>query len=164
MDEKVDLHSIGRTLKKGKSRAKIINATFVSLFTTPCKLVCKGGIYHFCPWRQFLFTCSSISRHWELFFQNRSRKRFPPKAALMFNHVWVKRQTRICTTWPSFPPTCRLLFIISTHNLVVSPNFSSIRIFWAGFICLFSILRNPQLETNVCRLPYTWSLNSTNDK
>ena len=24
------------------------------------------------------FTCSSISRHWELFFQNRSRELFPP--------------------------------------------------------------------------------------
>ena len=30
------------------------------------------------------FTCSSISRHWELFFQNRSRELFPPIAALMF--------------------------------------------------------------------------------
>ena len=26
-----------------------------------------------------------------------------------------KRQTRIRTTWPSFPLTCRLLFIISTQ-------------------------------------------------
>ena len=140
----MDLNSICRTLKKSKSRAKIImNDTFVSLFTTPCKLVCKGGIYHFCPWRHFLFTCSSISRHWEPFFQNRSRELFLPKASLPFNHVCVKRQTRICTTWPrSFPLTCRLLFIISTQNLVVSPNFLSIRIFWAGFICLFSILRN----------------------
>ena len=31
------------------------------------------------------------------------------------HHVYVKRQTRICTTWPSFPFTCRLLFIISTQ-------------------------------------------------
>ena len=43
------------------------------------------------------------------------------------NHVYVKRETRICTcTWPSFPLTCRLLFIISTHKLVVSHNFLSI--------------------------------------
>ena len=139
----MNLHSICRTLKKSKSRAKIINDTFVSLFTTPWKLVCKGGIYHFCPRRHFLFTCSRISRHWEPFFQNRSRELFLPKASLPFNHVCVKRQTRICTTWPtSFPLICRLLFIISTQNLVVSPNFLSIRIFWAGFICLFSILRN----------------------
>ena len=30
------------------------------------------------------FTCSSISRHWELFFQNRSQELFPPIAASMF--------------------------------------------------------------------------------
>ena len=38
-------------------------------------------------------------------------------------HVYVKRQTRICTTWPSVLFTCRLLFIISTHKLVASNNF-----------------------------------------
>ena len=30
------------------------------------------------------FTCSSISRHWDLFFQNRSQELFPPIATLMF--------------------------------------------------------------------------------
>ena len=30
------------------------------------------------------------------------------------HHVYVKRQTRLSTTWPSFLFTCRLLFIIST--------------------------------------------------
>ena len=30
------------------------------------------------------FTCSSISRHWELFFQNRSQELFPPIATSMF--------------------------------------------------------------------------------
>ena len=158
----MDLHSICRTLKKSKSRAKIINDTFVSLFTTPCKLVCKGGIYHFCPWRHFLFTCSSISRHWELFLQNRSRELFPQKPPWCL--ITFASNGKLPTTWPIFPLTCRLLFIISTQNLVVSLNFLSIRIFWAGFICLFSILRNSQLETDVCRLPYTWSINSTNDK
>ena len=39
------------------------------------------------------------------------------------HHVYVKQQTQICTTWPSFSFTCRLLFIISTHELVVSRNF-----------------------------------------
>ena len=34
------------------------------------------------------------------------------------------------------------------------------RIFWAVFICSFSILRNSQLESDFCRLPYTWSLNT----
>ena len=31
-------------------------------------------------------------------------------------HVYVKRQTWICTTWPSFPLNCRLLFITSTQK------------------------------------------------
>ena len=38
-------------------------------------------------------------------------------------HAYVKRQTRNCTTWPSFPLTCRLLSIISTHKSVFSSNF-----------------------------------------
>ena len=36
----------------------------------------------------------------------------------------------------------------------------STRIFSAVFICSFFILRNSQLESDVCCLPYTWSLNS----
>ena len=48
-------------------------------------------------------------------------------------HVYVKRQPRICTTWSSFPFTCRLLFIISTHKGVVSRNFLSIRIILSCF-------------------------------
>ena len=53
-----------------------------------------------------------------------------------------------------------LLFFISTQKYVVPRNFLSIRIFWAVFICSISILRNSQLQSDVCRLPYTWSLNS----
>ena len=53
-----------------------------------------------------------------------------------------------------FVPPCRLLFIISARKLVVSLNFLSIWIFWAVFICSFSILRNSQLESDVCHLPY----------
>ena len=68
------------------------------------------------------------------------------------HHVYVKRQTWTCTTWSSFRPLCYLLFIISTHKLVVSCNFLSIRIFLAVFICSFSILRNSQHESDVCRL------------
>ena len=48
----------------------------------------------------------------------------------------VQWQARICTTWPSFPFTCRLLFIISTRKLVVSRNFSSIRIVLSCFYVL----------------------------
>ena len=32
--------------------------------------------------------------------------------------------------------------------------------FWAVFICSFSIFENSQLESDVCHLPYTWCLNS----
>ena len=39
------------------------------------------------------------------------------------HQVYVKRQTQIRTTWPTFLFTCRLLFIISTPKLVVSRNF-----------------------------------------
>ena len=52
------------------------------------------------------------------------------------HHVYVKRQTRICATWPSFPISCCLLFIISTPTLVVSNNFSSIRIVLSCFYLL----------------------------
>ena len=39
------------------------------------------------------------------------------------HHVYDKRQTQICTTWPRFLFTCRLLFIIPTHKLEISRNF-----------------------------------------
>ena len=62
------------------------------------------------------------------------------------HHVYVLRQTRICTTWLSFLFPCRLLFIISTPKFVVSRNFSSIRIVWNCFNCSFSMLRNSQFN------------------
>ena len=34
-------------------------------------------------------------------------------------HVYAKRQTWICTTWPSFPLIFRLPFIASTQKYVV---------------------------------------------
>ena len=73
------------------------------------------------------------------------------------NHVYVKRQTRDYTTWPSLPFACRLLFIISTHKLVVSRNFLSMRIVLSCFYQL--IFYFEQFSTWVWRLPYTWSLN-----
>ena len=73
-------------------------------------------------------------------------------------HVYVKRQPRICTTWSSFPSTCRLLFIISTHELVVSHNFLSIRIVWSCFYLL--IFYFEIFSTWIWHLPFTWSLNS----
>ena len=68
------------------------------------------------------------------------------------HRVYVKRQTRICTTWPSFPFACRPLFVISPHKLVVSRTILSVRIFWAVFICSMAILRKSQLESDVCRI------------
>ena len=68
---------------------------------------------------------------------------------------------QICTTWPSFLFACCLLFIISSPKIVVSHNFLSILIlFWAVLICSFSILRDSQLESDVCHLRYMWSSNS----
>ena len=68
------------------------------------------------------------------------------------HHVYVRRQTRICTTWPSFPFTCPLLFIISAHKLVVSRNFLSIRIVLSSFyllICYFE-----KFSAWIWRLPF----------
>ena len=69
------------------------------------------------------------------------------------HHVYVKRQTRICTTWPSFPITCRLRFIISTHKLVVSRNFLSVSIVLSCFYLL--IFYFEKFSTWTWRLPYT---------
>ena len=68
------------------------------------------------------------------------------------DHVYVKPQTRICTTWPSFPFTCRLLFIISTQKLVVSLKFLSIRIVWSCFYML--ILYLEKFSTWIRRLAF----------
>ena len=67
--------------------------------------------------------------------------------------VYVKRQTRICTTWPSFLFTCRLLFIISTDKLVVSRNFLSIRIVLSYFYLL--IFYSEKFSTWIWCLPCT---------
>ena len=67
------------------------------------------------------------------------------------HHVYVKRQTRICTAWPSFLFTCRLLLIISTPKLVISRNFSSIRIVLSCFYLL--IFYFEKFSTWIWRLP-----------
>ena len=72
-------------------------------------------------------------------------------------HVYVKRQTRIFTTWPSFLFTCRLLFIISTHKLVVSRNFihkNCFELFLSAHFLFWEILNlnvsNVRLTFGVC--------------
>ena len=68
------------------------------------------------------------------------------------HHLYVKRQTRICTTWSSFLLTCRLRFIISTRNLVVSRNFLSIRIVLSFFYQPVSYFE--KCLTWIWRLPF----------
>ena len=67
--------------------------------------------------------------------------------------------TAICTrTRPTFLFTCCLLFITFRQKLVVSRHLYTLVFFWAFFISLFSILRNFQLESDVCRLPESATL------
>ena len=68
------------------------------------------------------------------------------------HRVDVKRQTWICTTWPSFPFSCRLLFIISAPKFAVSRNFLSIRIVLSWFYLL--IFYFEKFSTWLCRLQY----------
>ena len=63
------------------------------------------------------------------------------------HHVYVKRETQICTTWPSLTLSCCLMSIISTLELVVSCNFLSIRIVLSGFYLL--ILYFEKLSVNL---------------
>ena len=60
--------------------------------------------------------------------------------------------TSICTTWPSFPFTCILLFISSTHKLVVSRNFVSMRIVLNRFYLL--VFYFEKISTWTRRLPF----------
>ena len=68
------------------------------------------------------------------------------------HHVYVKRQTRICTTWPSFPFTCCLLFIISTLKLLVSRNVLSRGIVLSCFYLLIFYFQ--KFSTWIWRLPF----------
>ena len=80
------------------------------------------------------------------------------------HHVYVKCQTQICTTWPSFLFTFRLPIIIFTPKLVVSCNFLihknyCFELFLSTHFLFWGIL-NLNLTFDICRLLYTWSLNS----
>ena len=66
-------------------------------------------------------------------------------------HVYDKRQKPICTTWPSFSLTCCLLFIFSTHKLVVSRNLLSTRIVLSYFNLLIFYFK--KFSTWIWRLP-----------
>ena len=64
---------------------------------------------------------------------------------------------RICSTWPSFPFTYHLLFIISTHKLVVSRNFLSTRIILSCFYLL--IFYFEKFSTRIWRLSFAVYVN-----
>ena len=80
------------------------------------------------------------------------------------HQVYVKRQTQIRTTWPTFLFTCRLLFIISTPKLVVSRNFLFIRIAFELFYLLFFYFE--KFSTRTGRFPFAVyvKLKLSNDK
>ena len=85
--------------------------------------------------------------------QWRRLSRFPAKMTLAHMralHIYIKRQTRVCTTWPSFLFTSRLLFIISTPKWEVSRNFlSAIRfcfdLFLSSHFLFWEILNLPSI-------------------
>ena len=85
------------------------------------------------------------------------------------HQVYVKRQTQTRTTWATFLSTY-LSFTVHYFYAQISSftqSFIHKNCFWALLSTLFlfwEIFRgNFQLEPDVCRSPYTWSLNS-NDK
>ena len=67
-------------------------------------------------------------------------------------HVYAKRQTWICTTWPSFPLNCRLLFITSTQKISSFTPVLSIRIVQDSFYPL--IFYSEKFSTWIWRLPF----------
>ena len=79
-----------------------------------------------------------------------------------FAHLSLRKvtrsQVRICTTWPSFPFICRLLFIIFSPKLVISCNFISIRIVLSSFYLLIFYFNSSQLKSDVCCL--RWDVTS----
>ena len=101
----------------------------------------------FCPslsWARFL-RINKLLANWAGLksFKNREMK----------HRVYDKRGTWICTWWPCFPFTYRLLFIITTGKPVDSRKFFLIRLFLAVFICSFLILKISQVESHFCSLP-----------
>ena len=64
------------------------------------------------------FTCSNISRHWELFLQNRSRKLFPQIVASMF--VKLKRKLWECY-WDILAWSFIVRNMVKMENLDVWP-------------------------------------------
>ena len=95
-------------------------------------------------WARFL-TINKLLANWAGLksFKNREVK----------HRVYDKRGTWICTWWPCFPFTYRLLFVMTTGKPVNSRTFFPIRLFLAVFICSFLILKISQIESHFCSLP-----------
>ena len=76
------------------------------------------------------------------------------------HHIYIKWQMHICITWPSFPLTCHLLFIIFTHKLlvVVSQIFFIQKCFELFLRAHFLFWENSQLESDVCYIREAWTL------
>ena len=76
----------------------------------------NGGTCEICT-RLVLRTCQAKNKENVYFitiwYSKGSRSRIRREIKI---HVYAKRQTWICTTWPSFPPIFRLPFIASTQK------------------------------------------------
>ena len=93
------------------------------------------------------FRCS-LQRSWrvhDISWKNDAEGSFTCCIREVKRHVYVKRQTRICTTRLSFLSICRLLFNISTPSLVVE-------LFLSAHFLYFE-----KLSSWIWRLSYTWS-------
>ena len=69
----------------------------------------------------------------------------------IWSDVYGKRQTWICTSWPSFLFSFRSQFVVTSRKSADSSQFYPKELFWAICIRSFCILRICQLESDVCR-------------
>ena len=69
----------------------------------------------------------------------------------IWSDVDGKRQTWICTSWPSFLFSFRSQFVVTSRKSADSSQFYPKELFWAVCIRSFCILRICQLESDVCR-------------
>ena len=83
----------------------------------------------FIPSPYFILSPQSVvGSPWSMFYTDR-----------LANRVYGKRQSWICTTWPRFPLTCRLLFILTARKSVDSHQFYTEELFEPVLTCSFSI-------------------------
>ena len=102
--------------------------------------------------------CAGYSRRGPFHIMERLRFPFTPNGRREF----VKRDQ----VFPLFSINSLLLLHKKISSFMPLLTIGIVRDWFYGFICLFSILRNSQLESGVCRLRWTWILISliTNSK